>query len=150
MPRDVSSDSAPQTLTLHASAISFAGRGLLILGQSGAGKSSLALELMAFGATLVADDQVAVTPQPDQQPLMTAPAAIAGLIEARGIGLLRHAFKPARLTDAVDLDREETMRLPEARETVIAGCRIPCLSRVEHPAFAAMVFAYLKGGRAHP
>ena len=46
--------------TIHASAVALGPVGLLIMGASGSGKSSLALELMARGAKLVADDQVVV------------------------------------------------------------------------------------------
>lgn len=67
--------------------------GVLLFGEPGAGKSDVALRLIDNGATLVADDQV---------DLMfgegglwgAAPAKIAGLIEARGIGLLRLPFEP--------------------------------------------------------
>ncbi|MEO1532556.1 MAG: serine kinase, partial [Pseudomonadota bacterium] len=45
---------------LHASAVALGERGLLILGPSGAGKTRLALELVALGAELVADDRVIV------------------------------------------------------------------------------------------
>jgi len=44
----------------HATTVAVAGRGLMIEGPSGSGKSALALELMAFGAELVADDRTRV------------------------------------------------------------------------------------------
>ncbi|RMD94668.1 MAG: hypothetical protein D6811_02350, partial [Alphaproteobacteria bacterium] len=91
---------------LHASAVGLEGRGVLILGASGAGKSSLALELMARGAALVADDRVWLTRR-GTAVILTPPAAIAGRIEARGVGLLGAAWRPAELAVAVDLDRPE-------------------------------------------
>lgn len=48
---------------LHASCVALDGRGLLILGPSGSGKSALALELMALGADLVADDRTEIEGQ---------------------------------------------------------------------------------------
>ena len=45
---------------LHGSAVAFGARGLLILGGSGSGKSSLALRLVQHGAALVADDRVEI------------------------------------------------------------------------------------------
>lgn len=135
---------------LHASAVAMEGRGLLILGRSGSGKSSLALELIAIGATLVADDRVVVTPGPGGKITLSSPDTIAGLVEARGIGLLRLPHVSATLHAVVDLDLTEAERLPPAREIVISGRSVACLRRVETPAFAAMVGAYLRGGRHAP
>lgn len=136
--------------TLHASAIAFQTKGLLILGESGAGKSSLALELIARGATLIADDAVLVQSAGQDRLILSAPKTIAGRIEARGIGLiaLPHARAPAKAV--VTLDQTETARLPEAHETVIAGVTLPLLHKVESPAFPAMLLAYLSGERTQP
>ncbi|PIY73077.1 MAG: serine kinase, partial [Rhodobacterales bacterium CG_4_10_14_0_8_um_filter_70_9] len=77
---------------IHASCVAWAvagkARGLLILGASGAGKSALALELIALGAALVADDQVALR-RVGEAVVAAPPPPLAGLIEARGLGLLR-------------------------------------------------------------
>ncbi|MGR3513119.1 MAG: HPr kinase/phosphorylase [Paracoccaceae bacterium] len=131
---------------LHASAVSLDGRGILIIGPSGSGKSSLALELMAFGCALVADDQVMV----DQRAgglWLSAADAIANMIEARGVGLICANGEPARAALVVDLGTTETERLPEAHTKVIAGATLPLLRKVESPSFAAMLLAYLRGGR---
>ena len=134
---------------LHASAVALGPSGLLILGRSGSGKSTLALELMAFGARLVADDRVEVRNRGGVLE-MRAPVAIAGRIEARGLGILAAKSAPARAMAVVDLDRIETARLPEEHEAVIAGVALPCLGKVETSAFAAMLLAYLAGGRSTP
>ena len=92
---------------LHASAVALTpAAGVLILGPSGVGKSSLALRLMALGARLVADDGVALTVQAGAL-IARAPAPIAGLIEARGAGILHAealaqagAREPRRYTPA--------------------------------------------------
>lgn len=138
-------ESAP--LVLHASAVAMGTAGLLITGASGSGKSTLALQLMALGASLVADDRVEVRSGPDGGLLLSAPEAIRGLVEARGLGLIRSAPVRAYARAVIDLDRTETDRLPQARETVIAGERLPLLAKVEGPAFPSMLLLYLIGGR---
>lgn len=135
---------------IHASAVSIEGRGLLITGASGSGKSSLALEMMALGADLVADDRVEVRSHPEGGLILQAPKAIRGLIEARGLGLLRAPSVSAHATAVVDLDQKETARLPDRREIVIAGVTLPLLAGVESHIFASMLVLYLKGGRAEP
>ena len=65
--------------------------GVLILGESGTGKSDLALRLIAMGANLVADDRCEVSF--DGAALRArAPRAIAGLIEIRGLGIVALPF----------------------------------------------------------
>lgn len=131
---------------LHASAVAFEDRGLLILGASGSGKSSLALQLIALGATLVADDRVEVVAEAEGGLVLSAPAPIRGRIEARGAGLLALPSAPARAFAAVDLDRTETVRLPEPNDIVIAGKTLPVFARLEGSAFAPILFLYLKFG----
>lgn len=132
--------------THHASCVAIQGRGLLILGSSGTGKSALALQLMAYGAELVADDRTILKRQ-NGELIAYCPAAIAGVIEARGIGLLRAtATGPVPLAGAVDLGRIETARLPEPRVFEALGCAIPLLYRVEAAHFAPALFQFLKTG----
>ena len=87
------------------------GDGVLILGASSAGKSSVALRLLAMGARLVADDRVELFEQ-EQVLWGRAPASLAGLIEARGLGVvtLPHAAN-ARIALAVQLG-PNAARLP--------------------------------------
>lgn len=134
-------------LILHASAVAIDGRGLLIAGRAGSGKSSLALQLMALGADLVSDDRVEVTPR-ENALILSAPESIAGLVEARGLGILATKAHVAHAVAMVDMDQIETKRLPESRETTVAGIALPLLRRVEGPAFAPMLRLYLKGGLA--
>jgi len=61
--------------------------GILILGESGAGKSSVMLKLLALGAKLVADDRVELFVR-EWTLHARAPATLAGLIEARGLGIV--------------------------------------------------------------
>ncbi|MFT7593633.1 MAG: HPr kinase/phosphorylase [Paracoccaceae bacterium] len=132
---------------LHASCVSLHGRGALILGASGSGKSSLALGLMALGASLIADDRVCLT-RHGQAIIACAPPPLAGLIEARGIGLL-HADPgdPAAIACVIDLNQTETDRMPPPRHTILLGQTVTLLFRVETPHFPAALLQFLKAGR---
>lgn len=129
---------AGMTETLvHASCVALeeAGRpvGILLRGASGAGKSDLALRLIDRGARLVADDQCALSRReaPDGPYLVAqAPAAIAGKIEVRGVGIVDVAvLSEVRLALVVDLTPADAIeRLPpEATETLL-GITLPRLS----------------------
>ncbi|MGY9049981.1 hypothetical protein P775_05325 [Puniceibacterium antarcticum] len=134
-------------LILHATAVSVGGRAALIRGASGSGKSALALEMMARGAQLVADDRV-VLRATDAGIELRAPEAIRGLIEARGVGLL-HAdtVASALLAVVVDLDQTETDRLPQSQNTVVLGASLPLLHNVAAAYFPAALIQYLRIGR---
>ena len=133
---------------LHASCVALnAENAVLILGPSGAGKSTLALQLMAYGAHLVADDRVLLRAVgPDV--IASAPESIAGLIEARGVGILNAAALPsARIRLVVDLSRDETERLPPMRETNLLDRFLPLVLRLQHGHLDLAVLQWLKGGR---
>ena len=124
-----------------------AGRTNVLAGPSGAGKSSLALSMMALGAALIADDRVCLIRQ-EQSIIASAPAPLAGLIEARGIGLLQaKPSAPMPLTCIVDLDRIETDRMPPRRHRYLLGQSVTLLFRVDTPHFPAGLLQYLKAGR---
>lgn len=144
-PPDVGTDKGP--ITLHATTVCLAGRGLLILGAAGSGKSSLALQLMAYGADLVSDDRTIVEER-DGTVIASAPTALRGKIEARGIGIL--VTEPAvacPVVLVVDLDQIEEARLPPDRETTILTQRIPLVYKSESGAFAAALLQVLRGAR---
>lgn len=135
---------------LHASSVAPAGSAVLILGASGSGKSALALELMALGATLVSDDHTLVSKQGDNL-VVDAPTTIRGLIEARGVGLLKADYAgPTPLALAVDLDHEERHRFPSSYTFARSGVSVPLLYRVPHPHFSYAIFQFLKAGRSDP
>ena len=131
---------------LHATSVAIAGRGLLICGRSGAGKSGLALNLMAMGADLVADDRTVVARAGDRL-MMQAPEAIRGLIEARGIGLLQANTVKAPLATILDLDLDEQERLPPIRKRSLLGVEVPLLHNFASPYFPAALVQYLRAGR---
>ncbi|UYV39590.1 HPr kinase/phosphatase C-terminal domain-containing protein [Rhodobacteraceae bacterium D3-12] len=125
-----------------------AGRGVLILGPSGAGKSALALRLMALGAGLVADDRVILERQ-EEAVIADAPAQIAGLIEARFVGILNAATAgPTALALVVDLDHDENERLPPKRHKNLLGVSLPLLHNSATGHFPAAILQYLKAGRS--
>lgn len=146
---------------LHGTALVVSGHGLLIRGASGSGKSSLALstlrraQALGLPARLVSDDQIFVTPD-GARLRMRAPEAIRGLLEVRGVGLLRQPFvieAPAWLV--VDLCPRETIRrLPEPSTAEIAGVTIRRITLPERdPAFGADVLVSLveaEGSRPGP
>ncbi len=95
-----------QAILVAGTCVARDGDGVLLLGPPGAGKSDLALRLLARGFALVADDRVEVAGG-----CARAPAALAGLLEVRGLGILRLPHAEARLALAVEL-RDEAERLP--------------------------------------
>jgi len=129
----------------HATAVSIAGRGLLIEGPSGSGKSALALDLIARGAALIADDMAPVELR-DARPWLCPPPRLAGVIEARGLGLIRVVAAAAAPLDLViDMGRTETARLPERRDVLVLGHPVRQLWRVDAPHFAGSIVALMKG-----
>ncbi|MEI6560332.1 MAG: HPr kinase/phosphatase C-terminal domain-containing protein [Rhodospirillaceae bacterium] len=115
--------------TIHGTSVLISGAGVLLRGKSGAGKSDLALRLIDRGAVLIADDRVEV--RVDHGKVMaSAPATLAGLLEVRGVGLMRVPFAPAgEVHLVVDLVTPETVeRLPEAEWTALAETRLPRLA----------------------
>jgi HPr kinase/phosphorylase len=113
---------------LHASCVELMGTGVVLLGPSGAGKSDLALRLIDGGARLVADDRLAVERRGDVL-IGRAVDAIAGLIEVRGLGIMRidHCVS-TRLGLVVALGgAEPPPRLPERLTYELLGVALPCL-----------------------
>ena len=137
-------------ISFHGTCVAYLGKGLLIRGASASGKSALALTLMAWGAELVADDCTLVNA--DNSGLWaSAPEQISGLIEARGIGLLRaRPVSKVQLSLVVDLDQLETERLPRHQSCEILGYKVPVLARVDEPHLAPALLQYLKAGALDP
>ena len=73
---------------IHGALVEVLGVGVLILGPSGIGKSETALELVARGHQLVADDVVRIRRFEDGRPCGYSPEIIRHHIEIRGIGIL--------------------------------------------------------------
>lgn len=102
-----------KTVNIHASCVAIGKHGVLILGDSGAGKSDLALRLIDDGARLVSDDRTELYVSRGMLHAR-APKSIAGLLEARGLGIVALPFvKNVKLGLAVKLGAP-SKRLPDA------------------------------------
>ena len=129
---------------LHASCVSAEGRGILILGRAGSGKSSLALKLMGLGADLISDDRTFVKRRSDKL-IATCPNTIKGQIEARGVGLLTVApLGCTELSLVVDLSLQIDERLPNDDTYEIFGIRLRCIGRSRLDAFAEAIYFLAK------
>jgi serine kinase of HPr protein (carbohydrate metabolism regulator) len=104
--------------------------GVLLLGDSGAGKSDLALRLIALGAELVADDRVDLFVTRGRL-RARAPHAIRGLIEIRGLGIVEIPYtEQVRVALAAQLVRKTAERLPRHDVYVPpAGVALPASAR---------------------
>ena len=132
---------------LHATTVAWQGRAVVAFGPSGSGKTELALSLMAHGADLVADDGTLLRREAATLVAEAAPA-IAGLIEARGIGILRaQNAAAAQVVLAIDMGQIEPERLPPERSVSWLGVSVPLIFRVVAPHFAPAVLQMLKAGR---
>jgi HPr kinase/phosphorylase len=106
-------------------------RAVLLRGPSGAGKSDLALRLIQAGGRLVADDQTHLARR-GRSLFASPPPALAGMIEARGVGIVRLSRSQlqaraavALLVDLVPSERIE--RLPEPQTETLLDITLPRL-----------------------
>lgn len=147
-----------QSASVHAAAVLVGARAVLIRGPSASGKSRLALGLIEAQrsgslrfARLVADDRVLLETAGGR--LLVRPAeALAGLIEVRGVGLLRLDHEPVAVVGlVVDLAASDADRLPEAsqRKTEINGIFLPRLSVAQGTAPLAAVLAVINSSSGH-
>ncbi|EAQ29380.1 HPr protein serine kinase [Erythrobacter sp. NAP1] len=122
-----SGDLMGESMVMQASAVAIDGRALLIEGEPGSGKSSLALALIDRGAQLIGDDGVTLTPAGENL-IASPPPNIEGLLEVRGVGLVEMPVAkgtPVALILALGAHGE---RLPQRIPTrTIMGYDIPCL-----------------------
>ena len=103
----LSVDLAPR-LTRHGVLVEVYGEGILILGESGVGKSETAVELLKRGHRLIADDAVELRRVSNRTIVGQAPENIRHFIELRGIGIINvarifgaGAVKPSEKIDLV-------------------------------------------------
>lgn len=110
----------------QATAVSIGGRGVLIEGEPGSGKSSLALALIDRGAVLIGDDGVLlaaihgvlwVFPHPNTR----------GLVEIRNVGIVSMPSAPAPAALAITLTDEAPRHVEDVDTRLIGGIAIPAL-----------------------
>ena len=124
------------TPTIHASAVLVGARAVLIRGPAGSGKSRLALELVQSGrsgalrfARLVGDDRVHVAAAHGRL-LVRPAAALAGLLEVRGIGIVTLPYEPSAVIGLVVDFAAAAERLPDApqQRTKLEGVSVARLA----------------------
>jgi HPr kinase/phosphorylase len=135
-----------ESINLHGVALAVGETGVLVLGESGAGKSSLAGQMLArwpFGrVSLVADDRVLLSRHHDRL-IAKAHPAIAGRLELRGYGLVDVLPLDAVVIRCVlQLQEIPPPRLPEPADLTMRqlGVLLPCLVLpTGHAAYAKLV-----------
>ena len=92
-------------MSMHATLLEIYGRGVLLTGASGIGKSEIALELVRRGHRLVADDRVDIV-NINKKLTGTCPELTKGVMEVRGIGIINVAsmFGISSYKDRQDVD----------------------------------------------
>ena len=114
-------------MTHSGTCVAVDGRGVLLRGPSGAGKSDLALRLIDGGAELVADDRVALVSSAGVL-TASAPPALRGLMEVRGLGVFRLPYRTSvQVSLVADLVDDEGERLPAPDQTTILGHALPAI-----------------------
>jgi serine kinase of HPr protein (carbohydrate metabolism regulator) len=98
--------------TLHASCVAIGGRGVLIEGASGAGKSDLSLRLIDRGAVLISDDYCHLRREGGTL-IASPPPTIAGKIEVRGVGIVETTYQDSAPVSLLVVVGEPAARLPE-------------------------------------
>ncbi len=113
-------------ITRHGVLIEVYGEGLLIVGESGVGKSETAIELVKRGHRLVADDAVEIRKTSSKTLVGTSPDNIRHFLELRGIGIINTrrlfgmgAIKVSEIYDRMGVDNEYT---------AILGVKVPSLT----------------------
>ena len=129
---------------LHGTCVDIEGSGVLIIGSSGAGKSSLAIGLIALGAYLVADDQCEIK-NVNTGLIISKPASLPESIEMRGIGLVSvPVVNQTHLNWIVNMDEVEEARMPGKRFTEISGHKITTVFGKEMQDIAFRVYVLAK------
>ena len=132
--------------TQHACCVDFDGNGLLILGKSGSGKSSLAIACMGLGAVLVGDDYITLKIQ-NKNIIAISPPNIEGLIEVPKVGILKCNYtEQTKLTLAIDVSKGEINRLPVRRFIKLKNCEIPLIYGAGIPHLHCVACQLIKGG----
>ena len=94
------------TISIHGVLVDVYGEGVLIMGESGIGKSEAALELIKRGHRLVTDDVVEIRKVSDETLIGTSPEITKHFIELRGIGIIdvKALFGVESILDTANID----------------------------------------------
>lgn len=128
-------------VSMHGVLVEVNGEGILILGESGVGKSETALEIVKRGHRLIADDQVEIRKVSETTLLGRAPEVIRHLIEIRGIGILDvkelYGVSSVKTQEGIDFvinlelwdEKKNYDRLGLTEETTeILGIKVPSIT----------------------
>jgi serine kinase of HPr protein (carbohydrate metabolism regulator) len=123
---------------IRGTCVAVDGRGVLLRGPSGGGKSDLALRLIDGGARLVSDDYTDIDNRQGRL-FASAPPEIRGMLEVRGLGVLRVASElPVGLNVVIDLAATaDTPRMPASHQLEILGVFVPIFKIAPFEASAA-------------
>lgn len=125
---------AHEAAAVHGTAFLVGDRGVLVFGESGAGKSALARDVISSArgaglfAALVADDRVLLEVA-DGRLIAAAPRRLAGGIEVRGAGLCAVAAEPSAVVHLVVrlVEKRAAVRFPGADTEAVEGVRLPVI-----------------------
>ncbi len=110
---------------IHATCVSVNNNGLLIVGKSSTGKSSLALDLIFSGGKLIADDITKIFLK-NNLVYASAPKNLPSGLEVRNFGIIQvPILKETSINLVIDLSKMETERLPQNRTIEILNTEIP-------------------------
>lgn len=128
-------------ITRHGVLVEVAGEGVLLLGDSGIGKSETALELVKRGHRLIADDAVEIRRVSSRTLVGSSPDNIRHFIELRGIGVVNvrrlYGMGAVKATEKIDLVIELEMwdsqkiydRIGLENDSMdILGIKVPCVT----------------------
>lgn len=150
------------SITLHGVMMDIFGQGVLILGQSGIGKSETALELIERGNRLVADDGVRIQRVKGKSLMARSPELIKYFMEIRGVGVIdvKAMFGIGSVLDEKQIDIVAKMELWDESKTYerlgmsreyhnILGVDVPCITLPVRPGrnMAAVVEAAARNER---
>ncbi len=135
---------------LHGTAVAYEGHSLILIGEPGCGKSTVALQIMAFGGQLIADDRCDLADEGGQV-IVSRPPNLPQMIEARGFGLIPvECAGPAKIVAVVYMSVTSTKRLPEAIQCRVGNYLLPLFHKTDSPAFPAALWHYLKAQSRNP
>ena len=117
------------SVNIHASCVCIKNKGILFLGDSGSGKSDISLRLIAdYKATLIGDDRIDIIAKGNNI-IASAPKNLSGLLEVRGIGIIKVKTKKKNKIDlAVFLTQDKIERMPEPLYYELLDKKIPLIN----------------------
>ena len=113
---------------IHSTSVVIDDNGVLILGDSGSGKSDLALRLIDNGATLISDD-ISICRKNSNNIYLYCPPEVQGLREVREVGIITVPFvERIKLRLVVNLKSNNNERFPKDNSFRILGIKIPIIN----------------------